>query len=279
MVPGLTHDNTASVTTDEAAGDDGSASIPIFQNPQIAVTKTADVASVDAAGDEINYTVTVDNTGNMTLTSVTVSDSLVTLTLASAATPTTTANSTSTRPGPTPAAIRSRSPTSTTAAWSIRCWQKPIRRPPTRRRPLREPASASVDVVQNPDLTITKTADVSSVDAAGDVINYTVIVDNVGNMTLTGVTVTDTLTTLTLASGDTDNDGKLDLGETWTYTGSYTVQQSDIDNGGVVNPLLAINNTATADTAQTAPEASLRFGQRRAESRPHHHQDARTSLR
>ena len=36
--------------------------------------------------------------------------------------------------------------------------------------------------------------------------------------------------------GDTDNDGQLDVGETWQYTVSYTVTQDDIDNGGVVDP-------------------------------------------
>ena len=84
--------------------------------------------------------------------------------------------------------------------------------------------------------------------AAGDVINYTVMVENAGNMTLTGVTMSDTLTTLTLASGDTDNDGALDVDETWTYTGSYTAQASDFDG--------SIDNTATVDTAQTAPESA-----------------------
>ena len=255
VVPGLTHDNTASVTTDEAATDDGSASVPIFQNPDIVVTKSADVASVDAAGDVINYTVTVDNNGNMTLTGLAVSDSLATLTLISGdlnndneldvdETWTYTGSYTVLQSDidnggvVDPLLAKNNTATADTAQTAP------------------EAASASVHIVQNPDLTITKTADVSSVDSAGDVINYTVVVDNAGNMTLTGVTLADTLTTLTLASGDTNNDGKLDLSETWTYTGSYTVLQSDIDNGGVVDPLLAKNNTATADTAQTAPEAA-----------------------
>ena len=46
-----------------------------------------------------------------------------------------------------------------------------------------------------------------------------------------------------------DNDGKLDLTETWVYTASHTVTQDDIDNGGVVNPALTYNNTASVTTA------------------------------
>ena len=50
--------------------------------------------------------------------------------------------------------------------------------------------TATVTVDQTPSLNITKTADVLSVDGAGDVINYTITVANTGNTTLTGVTVT-----------------------------------------------------------------------------------------
>src|SRR5947207_2587835 len=100
-------------------------------------------------------------------------------------------------------------------------------------------------------------ADVALVDAAGDLINYTVKVDNTGNMTLTGLTVADPLVTnLFFESGDAYNDTKLVVFETLTHICSYTVQQSDIDNGGVVNPSLKITNTATADSLQTVPESA-----------------------
>ena len=53
-------------------------------------------------------------------------------------------------------------------------------------------------------------------------------------------------------AGDADTDGKLDVGETWQYTASHTVTQADIDNGGVVDPDLTRDNTATVTTAQGA---------------------------
>src|SRR5262249_57407346 len=55
--------------------------------------------------------------------------------------------------------------------------------------------------------------------------------------------------------GDTNKDGKLSVGETWHYTANHTVTQAEIDNNGIVDPALAITNTATADTNQTAPES------------------------
>ncbi|WP_164122386.1 MULTISPECIES: Cna B-type domain-containing protein, partial [Sphingobacterium] len=44
---------------------------------------------------------------------------------------------------------------------------------------------------QSPDFTITKTADVSTYDAVGDVITYTITVTNTGNVTLNNVSVVD----------------------------------------------------------------------------------------
>ena len=77
------------------------------------------------------------------------------------------------------------------------------------------------------------------VDAAGDVINYRITVDNTGNVTLTGITVTDTLDPTVTAVldggfniGDLDDDGNLDTNETWTYSASYMVTQADLDAGG-----------------------------------------------
>ena len=70
---------------------------------------------------------------------------------------------------------------------------------------------------------------------AGDVINYTFTVTNTGNVTLTGVTVTDPKLTvlggpITLAKNAVDST---------TFTGTYALTQADIDAGKV-------DNTATA---------------------------------
>ena len=75
-------------------------------------------------------------------------------------------------------------------------------------------ADFAVPLVYNPDLTITKTGTVAdgSANAEGDVINYSIVVDNSGNVTLSGVAVTDQVessgaTNATLVSGDINGDG------------------------------------------------------------------------
>ena len=81
-------------------------------------------------------------------------------------------------------------------------------------------------------------------------INYTITVENTGNTTLTGVAVTDPNadagSIVRGADAVGDNDGVLDVGETWTYTAAHTVTQAEIDsNGGGDGD---IDNIATADS-------------------------------
>ncbi|WP_162431106.1 beta strand repeat-containing protein, partial [Christiangramia aestuarii] len=125
-----------------------------------------------------------------------------------------------------------------------------------------------VEALQNPQMAFTKTqtsvnynsseADgnsVSPVKQLGDVINYDIVIENTGNITITNVNLTDSfpgsgtgnLSSKTETGGTGSNgDDILDVGETWTYTASYTVTQADID-GNV--PLV---NTAELVTSQIA---------------------------
>ena len=116
----------------------------------------------------------------------------------------------------------------------------------------------------SPELSVLKQANVESVDEVGDKILYTISVSNTGNITLTNVTLEDTLIEDTLDNdanddgvidGD-DGDGLLGVGETWIWTGEYTVTQADLDAALESPGVYYIRNTATADSQETDPVTS-----------------------
>ncbi|MDC1081399.1 hypothetical protein OAQ15_04800, partial [Flavobacteriaceae bacterium] len=108
----------------------------------------------------------------------------------------------------------------------------------------------------NPILETTKVATVTDNNSngendLGDTITYTITVENKGNVTLSGLSLADTLTdgdggSLSLTSGPIFNSstassaqGTLTVGETASYTATYTVTQDAVDSGSVVNTVMA----------------------------------------
>ena len=79
---------------------------------------------------------------------------------------------------------------------------------------------------------------------AGSVLGYTITATNAGNVALTGVTVADPLL-------DTPNTAcpNVAVNATCVLTGNYTVTAADVQAG-------VVSNTATADSAETAPVQS-----------------------
>ena len=79
---------------------------------------------------------------------------------------------------------------------------------------------------------------------AGDTITYTFTVTNSGNVTLTDISLADTVGGITLA-GDPIASLAPDESDSTTFTGSYTITQADIDSGTFTN---------TAEVTGTPPE-------------------------
>ena len=96
---------------------------------------------------------------------------------------------------------------------------------------------------QGADLAITKSG--PNYAHVGDIITYTYTVTNVGPASATGVKVTDDKAgTATYVSGDTNGNGKLDVGEAWIFTATYTVLETDPD---------PLTNTATVTSTTEDP--------------------------
>ncbi|GEM_PF-838937 len=198
-------------------------------------------------GDDLNFTITMTNTGNITLTNVVVSDpDLMPGSQACA----------SVTPGGTCVLVGSY--TVTQADVNAGSFSNTAAVTDDDVCPAAGPATCEDTVItpitQNPSYTVTKNADVTSVNAAGDVITYTIEVTNTGNVTLTGVSVSDPLLADLTRQADNPGNGDnlLDMGETWVYTGTYTVTQADLDdNGGGDGD---IDNTVTVDTNEAGSQ-------------------------
>ena len=176
--------------------------VPLVYDSEIAIDKVFlnvsggdGDAFADAVGDVLHYTVTVTNTGNVTLTGVTVVDPLTGqnisgVTLAPGANQTFNTSYTLTQADLDGAghAGGDHDIDNTATASSNETGETQ--------------ASSTVEVplVYDPKIAIDKVflnvsgGDGERADSVGDVMNYTVTVANTGNVTLTGVTVVDPLT-------------------------------------------------------------------------------------
>ncbi|WP_157262465.1 Ig-like domain-containing protein [Pedobacter sp. PACM 27299] len=100
-------------------------------------------------------------------------------------------------------------------------------------------------------LSITKTADKHTVSAAGDQINYTITVRNTGSASHHNVNLSDPLIAGNLRLTGDNGNGVLEREESWIYTGTYTVTQSDLDRNGVPTANIGkIQNTATVQSTE-----------------------------
>jgi large repetitive protein len=105
-------------------------------------------------------------------------------------------------------------------------------------------ATLTIVVSGEPEWTLTKvsTAMPNTYASPGDVLTYDLILENIGNVEIGSIVVSDPQATSgpTYQSGDVNMDNILQPGETWIYTASYIVTQANIDAG-------SFTNTATAN--------------------------------
>ena len=114
--------------------------------------------------------------------------------------------------------------------------------------------SASVAVAQTPGMTLVKTAlgyhDLNHDNAAdaGDVIDYSFLVNNTGNTTLHGIGVTD-VNPAVLMSGSPISSLAPGASDGTTYSGTYVITATDVSAGFVDNEGIAnsdVNNAVSA---------------------------------
>ncbi|MGY3725668.1 DUF7507 domain-containing protein, partial [Granulicatella balaenopterae] len=202
---------------------------PVESNPAIKLEKTADKTNL-VVGETVTYTFTVTNTGNVTLTDVTVTDDKLIPATITLETTTLAPSETTTGTGTyvvTQADVDNVKLVNTAKVTGL----PPVTPENPTPTPVEDEDDNTITTTTNPSIKLEKTADKTNL-VVGETVTYTFTVTNTGNVTLTDVTVTDdkltpatiTLETTTLAPG-----------ETTTGTGTYVVTQADVDNVKLVN--------------------------------------------
>ena len=216
---------------------------PLTQSPNMTMVKSSTSAHEVNADGEIEYTFVVTNTGNVTLTNISVSDPLT---------------------GPvTPASISSLLPgTSTTFTATYTVTQNDVDT-----GNVHNTATANADgpsgplspvedeydfpITQTPAISVIKSSDAGTDLAVDDVITYEFLIENTGNVTLDSVSISDILPGI--SATDPLSEDHLVPGETTTFTATYTVTQDDIDYGQIANTATAHATDPNDDPVTSDP--------------------------
>jgi len=235
------------------------------QNAAIALDKSSTLPTVIGGalpaatdvGDTVDYTFLIENTGNVTLTNVMVTDPLITGAPNNGMI-TCPAGIASMLPGDTVSCTATYTLTQADIdAGMVTNTADAAGTPPPSVPPTDSPTASSsnmVAIAPMPELEVTKSVGVLTAPlAVGDLITYTFLIENTGNVTVNGVAPVDSGPTFNGApsanalSAFAPPSANLAPGASQSYTATYTLTQADIDNiAAAADPLTAIDNSATA---------------------------------
>jgi len=228
--------NKVTVDSSESEPEEDEKDIPITQSPKLSIEKTGvfddGTDGITNPGDLITYTFKVTNTGNLTLTGITVTDPLLggAITSCSATVLAVGADMTCTATyAITQADIDAGKVDNTAIADSEESEEAKD--------------DETVELEQSPELSIVKTANPITYNKVGDKISYSYVVTNTGNVTLKGpFTVTDDKTDTSCPEPESlAPNGSITCGAT------YTITQADLESQSVTNIAFASNDKVTSD--------------------------------
>jgi len=238
-------DNTASASGQPPAGDrvvadPSTVAVDAVQNASLSVEKTVDAAGADAAGDQVVYSFHVTNTGNVTVSGVSILETAFSGTgaLAAPACDVTTlapgAGVTCTVAYALTQADVDAGQVSNTAVATGTAGADTVRS---------AASTAGLTVERRPALTLVKSVQAPDPGTirAGDALTYSFVITNTGNVTITDPGVDEGEFTGTGALGGItcESTDPLLPGAQLVCTAGYTITQDDVDAG-------ELSNTATA---------------------------------
>lgn len=243
-------DNTATVTGTPPTGGPVTGSstthVPLGTESGLSVVKRATPGTVGAAGDVVTFGFDVRNTGNVTLTGVTLTDPMPGLSAI-----------TTTWPGATgvlaPGEVATGVATYTTTQADVDAGGFSNVATATGTDPdgveRRTTGTADVVAPSAPSVTLVKTGTLDGDAAAGETVRFTFTVTNTGNVTLTGVTVEDRMPGLSAVTYGAwpGVRGTLAPGESVTASATAPLTQADVDAGSVTNTATAVGTPPSGD--------------------------------
>ncbi|HTU71918.1 MAG TPA: vWA domain-containing protein [Trebonia sp.] len=208
--------------------------------PAITITKHAFPTEYGAPGEQINYTFTVTNTGNVPLSDVSVVDSR----LGEIECPLT-----DLAPGESMECQASYITTEQDVAAGFITNRVTVTGQGPAGQEVTDTDEETVTAIHTPGIEVRKSASPATFSAAEQTITYTYTVANVGNTILHGITLTDSrLGTITCPSTE------LAPGAEMTCTATYTTTKADVRAGRIVNFATATGKTPDG-TSVTSPPA------------------------
>jgi uncharacterized repeat protein (TIGR01451 family) len=233
--------NTATVDSGQTTAQSDTATVTATPAPApaIAVAKTANPTQLPIGGGNVTYTFLVTNPGNVPLSNISVTDDrCVPLTLQSGDTNKDNKLDTSETWRYTCGATLTATATDTVTASGTFGSTK-----------VTGSDKATVTVlVGAPALHLEVTASPLQLPVGGGTATYGYVVTNVGNSPLSNLVVTDdACSPVTYVSGDTNNNDRLDLTETWHFACSTTLTTTTTDHA---RASAAFGSTAVSDTDQ-----------------------------
>lgn len=249
--------NTATASAVSPADDPvtspaSTADVTATQAPALSLTKSASPTVVGAVGDVVTFSFLVTNTGNVTLGTVGITDSMLpsttcpTPTLAPADTETCTGSYTVTQ-----ADLDSGSIVNTATAHGTTT-------SPTPRTVDSASSSAAVTATQSAVLQLTETASLAQATAAGQTIVFSFHVVNAGNVTVTGIAVTQTGFTGRGTAPTVSCPGtSLAPGDDMTCTATYVTVEADLALASIDDPSTVTGVTAAGSMAPITANATV----------------------
>lgn len=229
--------------------------IPVEPAASIVLTKRATPATASRPGDVITYEFDITNTGNVSLSAPSVTETAF--------------SGTGTRPVPACPSVSFIPGEMITCTATYTLTQTDVNAgtvsntatasavAPSGANPVSLPSTVAVTIPANPSLTISKTGTLEGEGVAGDLINYSFEVTNAGNVTIEDVAIAETEFSGTgEVSTITCDSTALGSGGSTFCSATYALTQSDVNVGIVTNTAVATGiPTGTTTDVVSLPDA------------------------